>query len=136
MKLPALPAALLALTFAIAAGPAAGAADDSPNPSAESGQALDPAPDDRELTDFVNAFMRLVGVQHGYMMLMQHEPDPVRVEELRASAIADMEAAIKQDGLTVDRYNAIALAVRDDDALQERVESILQQLAADPSTVQ
>mgnify|MGYP000931479813 CR=1 FL=1 len=124
-----LPALLVAFGLALAAPAAMAAAEEPPAPSA----ALDPMPDDRELVDFVSAFVRLMGVQHGYMMLISQEPDPMRVEELKVRAVEDMEEAIRHDGMSVDRYNSIALAIREDTALQGRVEGIIEQMASDPS---
>jgi hypothetical protein len=138
MLFPALPVILVVLGVAfapLAVIKAEDRPDVSPNPQAatvEQGQ----IPDDRELTSFVSAFVRLMGVQHGYMMLISQEPDPMRVEQLKAQAVTDMEDAIQQDGMSVDRYNTIALAIREDPALQGRVEGILQQLASDPSAVE
>lgn len=128
MKFPALPAVLVGFALAVA-GPAAAAND----VAAVQGGSAGEVPDDRELNDFVAAFVRMIGVQHGYMMLLQQEPDEAKAQQLKESAIQDMEAAIEKDGMSVDRYNQIALAIRDDPALQGRVEGILQELASDPS---
>lgn len=124
--LPAVMAALLAV-----AAPAFAAVEDSgPAPQA---QAPTASPDDGELNAFVAAFVRLVGVQHGYMLMLRDENDPSRVEEIKQSALTDMKSAVEQDGLTVDRYNQIALSVRDDPSIRDKVETMLQQMAADPS---
>ncbi|MBC7953713.1 MAG: DUF4168 domain-containing protein [Rhodospirillaceae bacterium] len=125
-----LSAALVALAIAFAA-PAMAAGE--PVPGQQQGEAL---PDDGELSNFVAAFVRLIGVQHGYMMMLQDEQDPKRLESIKRNALDDMTAAVEQDGLSVDRYNHIALAVREDPNLQGRVEAILQQLASDPSAEQ
>lgn len=130
----ALTAVALAVTLAFTALPARAAAPDGSR--MVQAEALQPRPDDSELTNFVAAFVRLMGVQHGYMMLLQQEEDPTRVEELKEAAVTDMEAAIEQDGMSVDRYNSIALAIRDDPQLQNRVEGIIDQLAEDPSAVE
>jgi len=50
--------------------------------------------------------------------------------------MTDMKSAVEQDGLTVDRYNQIALSVRDDPALRDKVQTLLQQMAAGPSDEQ
>lgn len=89
-------------------------------------------PNDRELGNFVSAFVRLVGVHHGYLLLMRDEDDPGKLAQLRRSAVSDMKAAVEHDGLSIARYNQIAMAVRSNPDLQGRVEGILQQLAADP----
>lgn len=137
MSIPALPAAMMAFALAFAFALAPGPAMASPNyANPVQAEALQPPPDDSELSSFVSAFVRLMGVQHGYMMLLQQEEDPTRVEELKEQAITDMEAAIEQDGMSVERYNNIALAVRDDPQLQNRVEGIIDQLAADPSALE
>lgn len=128
MKLPALPAIMIGLCLGLA-GPASAATEPNPMLSAEpGGQDFG----DGELNHFVAAFVRMIGVQHGYMMMLQNEADPAKAEQLKASAITAMEDAIRKDGLSVDRYNQIALAVRDDPQLQGRVEGILQQLSTDP----
>lgn len=118
---------LLVLALAVS-NPAAAALE--PSTGDQSEQA---APDDGELSAFVAAFLRLVGVQHGYMMLMRDENDPARLQEIKQSALVDMKSAVERDGLSVDRYNQIALSVRDDPGVRDRVEGLLQQLAADPS---
>lgn len=130
---PLLSAAALALALALP-GPAAATLDPSSREQ-PSGERADrtAAPDDGELSAFVAAFMRLVGVQHGYMMLLRDESDPARLQEIKQSAMADMKNAVEQDGLTVDRYNQIAISVRDDPSVRDRVEGLLQQLANDPS---
>lgn len=117
--------ALLVAFGLVVAGPAFAATEANPAQTEEFA--------DRELNDFVAAFVRMIGVQHGYMMLLQNEADPGKADELKASALAAMEEAIQQDGMSVDRYNQIASAVRDDPELQGRVEGILQQLAEEPS---
>lgn len=124
-------AALTAAALAVAA-PARAALDEPGGvPHDQGGQAA--AVEDGELSAFVAAFLRLIGVQHGYMMLMRDENDPSRLEEIKRSALADMKSAVERDGLSVDRYNQIALTVRDDPAVRDRVEGMLQQLAAEPS---
>lgn len=117
----------LALALAVSS-PAAASTDTTAGQQAEQ-----TAPDDGELSAFVAAFLRLVGVQHGYMMLMRDENDPTRLEQIKQSAVADMKTAVERDGLSVDRYNQIALTVRDDPEVRGRVEGLLQQMAADPS---
>ncbi len=89
-------------------------------------------PSNTELADFVSTFMRLTGVRHGYLLMLRDEEDPARVEGIKQNAISDMTAVVEMNGLTIDRYNQIALAVRHDPTLQTRVEEILQQLAASP----
>lgn len=128
MKFPALPAVMVGLSLLVA-GPALAATESNPALSEEQ---ITQEFDDGELNDFVAAFVRMIGVQHGYMMMLQNEADPGKAEELKATALSAMEEAIQQDGLSVDRYNQIALAVRDDPQLQGRVEGILQQLAEEP----
>lgn len=123
------PLSAVLLVLALAVSPPAAAATDT-----TAGQRAEQAtPDDGELSAFVAAFLRLVGVQHGYMMLMRDENDPARLEEIKQSAVADMKTAVERDGLSVDRYNQIAVTVRDDPEVRGRVEGLLQQMAADPS---
>lgn len=129
-----LSAAVLAAALAVP-GPAAATLDQSARePGAEQAATPDAAtPDDSELSAFVAAFLRLIGVQHGYMMLMRDENDPAKLQEIKQSALTDMKSAVERDGLSVDRYNQIALSVRDDPSVRDRVEGLLQQMAADPS---
>jgi len=135
----ALPAALVAAMLALSAGvpgPAGAATEQTQaTPSEQQAPPGDQgaSPNDGELSNFVAAFVRLMGVQHGYMMLMQDEQDPAKLEQMKQSAVVDMTQAVEKDGLSVDRYNQIALAVRDDPELQGKVETILQQLAEAPS---
>lgn len=133
MKRSTLSAVLVALAAWFAA-PALAEGDDAARAAPTDRQlSQDAAPNDGELSNFVAAFLRLVGVQHGYMMMMRDEEDPTKLEAIKRNAIDDMTAAVEQDGMTVDRYNEIAVAVRDDPTLQGRVEEILQQLASEPS---
>ncbi|MBC7906584.1 MAG: DUF4168 domain-containing protein [Rhodospirillaceae bacterium] len=133
MKHHFLSAPLVALALAFTSPVLAAPSDPTPTQQSETTEAQ---PDDGELSNFVAAFVRLIGVQHGYMMIMQDEEDPNRLESIKRDALDDMTTAVEQDGLSVDRYNEIALAVRDDPNLQGRVEAILQQLASDPSAEQ
>jgi hypothetical protein len=138
-SMPAAPAALMAALLTVATGLALGPPVAAALPStvaaqdggAEQGaaEALTPPANDAELGSFVNAFVRLIGVQHGYLMLMQGEDDSSRLEQLRASAMQDMTAAVQKDGMSIDRYNQIAGALRTDTELQGRVEAMLEQLA-------
>jgi hypothetical protein len=127
-------AALFAVALAFAAQPAA--ADTAQPPTAPEedapNQALQPPADDGELASFVNAFVRLIGVQHGYMMMLQNEPDPGKRAEIKAGAYGDMKDAVERDGMSVARYNQIAEALRSDSGLQDRVQSMLQQMAQTP----
>lgn len=125
-----LTAAVTALIFSFAPGVLAAGEDSAPSPEAQAEAA---APGDGELSNFVAAFVRLIGVQHGYMVMMQEEDDPGRLAEMKRDAVTDMTSAVERDGMSVDRYNEIALAVRDDPELQGRVEAILQQMASDPA---
>ncbi len=129
MKHSVLSAVVMAASLAFAA-PAAANLDERDIVGTE--DSVTQSPDESELSDFVAAFVRLMGVQHGYMMLMQDEQSPERLEQMKHSAVADMTEAVEKDGLSVDRYNQIALAVRDSPELQGKVESILQQLAEAP----
>lgn len=128
---PAAALVALAMTFATPA-----MATGESIPGQQQGETLEATPDDGELSNFVAAFVRLIGVQHGYMLMLQDEQDPKRLDSIKRNALDDMTAAEEQDGLSVDRYNEIALAVRGDPDLQGRVEAILQQLATDPSAEQ
>ena len=92
------------------------------------------APDDRELTNFVSAFVRLIGVQHGYMMMMNDESDPERLAEMKRHAVEDMVSAVEKNGLSVERYNAIVIALKQDPEMQDRVASILHQMANTPDS--
>lgn len=123
----ALLAAALVLPLAV---PLPASAAREPDTGGQSAQA---APNDGELSAFVAAFLRLVGVQHGYMMLMRDENDPSRLEEIKQSALTDMKSAVERDGLSVTRYNEIALTVRDNPGVRGRVEGLLQQMASAPS---
>lgn len=120
------------MVVALALGPPAAAALEQPGPAAQERSAW-AAPNDGELSAFVAAFLRLIGVQHGYMMMMRDQNDPARLEDIKHSALVDMKSAVERDGLSVDRYNQIALSVRDDPGLRDRVEGMLQQLAAEPT---
>ena len=141
MPLPSLPA-LMTAAFAAFAAPAVAASlpqatADEPATRNAPGQAPDqqtltPPPDDTELGNFVAAFVRLVGVQHGYMVMMQNEADPSKVEEMKRHAMEDMTNAVQSQGMTIERYNAIATALESDPGLQNRVEAILRQMAAAP----
>lgn len=127
---PIFTALLLALPLAVAA-PAAATEPSAGNQPEQMAPAAN-APDDTELSAFVASFLRLIGVQHGYMMLMRDETDPARLEEIKHSALSDMKFAVERDGLSVARYNEIALTVRDDPDVRGRVEGLLQQMAATP----
>lgn len=136
MKLSLMSSVLVALVMACASPALAAAGDPAQTAPSQPGETLESSPDDGELSNFVAAFVRLIGVQHGYMMRLQDEEDPHRLDSIKRDALNEMTAAVEQDGLSVDRYNEIALAVRDDPDLQNRVEAILQQLASDPTTEQ
>lgn len=122
----------LLIAAALGLGSAASMPAAADAPPLVGGETLAPAPDDGELSRFVSAFLRLVGVQHGYLLMMRTEDDPVRLAEMKRHALEDMSAAVRQDGMTVERYNAIATALGHDSGLQGRVEAILQQMAVRP----
>lgn len=95
-------------------------------------QSLDPPANDTELSRFVDTFVNLVGLRHGAMMRLHAEADPDKQDEIKAEAFSAMTSTVEQHGLTVDRYNDIATALQNDAELQDRVGTLLQQLAEAP----
>lgn len=123
-------AAVLAVSVPVVAPAWANVGDGAAAPPEQAGPVN---PDDGELSAFVAAFLRLISVQHGTMMMMRRESDPHRLEQLRQNALVDMKAAVERDGMSVDRYTQIAVSLRDDPVLRDRIEGILQQMAAAPA---
>jgi hypothetical protein len=125
MRIAALLAALLLAPFLAVAS------------SESQAQLLDPPTNDSELSRFVDAFINLVGLRHGTMIRLHEEADPEKQNEIKSEALNAMTSTVEQHGLTVDRYNDIATALQNDSELQDRVGTLLQQMAeASPSAGQ
>jgi hypothetical protein len=85
------------------------------------------AASESEIDNFTKAAAKVMIIRRGYEPAMQAEEEDDRRDELQEQADAEMVQAVHQEGLSVERFNAIYLASLSDPDLRGR---ILQKLRA------
>ncbi len=76
---------------------------------------------DDELEKFAAVQQELEGIREEYGAKLENVEDPKKAQALQQEASETMTDAVKDEGLDVETYSTIAKAVRNDDALRQRV---------------
>jgi soluble lytic murein transglycosylase-like protein len=110
-------AALLTVTALAAAGLAAAPA------MAQSGseQPAQPSFSEQEIVAFATASLEVEDIAQEYGAQISEDTTAEQQQRLRAEASEEMRAAVRDEGLTVDRYNRIHEAAQMDQALAEDI---------------
>lgn len=96
-------------------------------PAAQPGAAGTPAEaanyqfNDQELEKFAAVQQELEVIREEYGAKLENVEDPKKAQSLQQEASETMTEAVTDEGLDVETYSTIAKAVRNDDALRQRV---------------
>jgi hypothetical protein len=81
---------------------------------------------DAELIRFANAMNAVGGIREQYSQRIQESADADEAQQLQQEAMDKMTTAVEDTGMTVDEYNSIATALRDDEQLLERLQNLVE----------
>lgn len=81
---------------------------------------------DAELIRFANAMSAVGGIREQYSQRIQESTDADEAQQLQQEAIDRMTTAVEDTGMTVDEYNSIATALRDDQQLMQRLQNLME----------
>jgi GTP1/Obg family GTP-binding protein len=79
---------------------------------------------DQQLQQFATAQAGISEVQEEFSAQLQQVEDPDKAQTLREQANEQMIQAVQDAGLDVESFNQIAMAVQNDQALQQRLSAI------------
>ncbi|HSN70477.1 MAG TPA: DUF4168 domain-containing protein, partial [Steroidobacteraceae bacterium] len=85
--------------------------------------------DEITLDRFADAFVAVNSAHQEYSQKIAAESDPATVEDLKTQAHARMLQSVRDQGLEIDEFNRIALALQNDAALQQRIAERLEDRA-------
>ncbi|MEQ4619314.1 MAG: DUF4168 domain-containing protein [Corticimicrobacter sp.] len=85
--------------------------------------AIDPS--DEQLEKYVGAARKIDAVAADYQPRLAGVTDPAERQALLREADGKMIALVERDGLSVDEYNGISVAVQQNPALRQRVVDML-----------
>lgn len=94
---------------------------DQPGAGTPPTQATDYQFDDQELEKFAGVQQKLEVIREEYGAKLENIEDPQKAQEIQEEASESMTEAVTDEGLDVETYSTIAKAVRNDDALRQRV---------------
>ena len=117
--------AALALATPVAAetaGRGSSAASTSPSPQSTPPTGVTEFTDE-ELRSFADASLRVEEIGSRWQPRISDAASEADEEQLREQAMNEMVEAVQRKGLSVDRYNRIALAVQSDPQIAETVQS-------------
>lgn len=120
----------LALTFAaLFALSGAAAAQGMPEPGSAGtpgmGAPASATVDDAKFDDFVEAFVAVQEINDELSGQLTEAPDPETAHELQQQAQQEMVVAIEEEGISVEEYNEIVMALRHDQELNQRLHQSL-----------
>ena len=102
----------------------------SPMASAQNTTGTEAMPAASEVTDeqvdaYVNARTRVEEIKAKYNARLDGSESAADMEDLQDSANTEMSVAVTTAGLSIEKYNEIALAVQSDPTLRERVKKAM-----------
>lgn len=121
-----LAAAAAMIAFAAPVGPgiaAQGSSTASSQPGPEPGRAAIKEFTDEELKSFAEASLQVERIGSKWNPRISDAGSKSDEEEMREQAMNEMVSAVQEKGLSVDRYNRIALAVQSDPDIARAVQS-------------
>jgi hypothetical protein len=81
---------------------------------------------DNELLRFADAMKAVGGIRQQYSQRIQESANADEAQQLQQEAMGKMTTAVEDTGMTVDEYNRIATALRDDEQLLERLRNLVE----------
>lgn len=82
---------------------------------------------DEQLDQFAEAALAVNQVGREYASRLQSVEDEAQAEQIRAEAQEAMVEAVREEGLSVDEYNAIYTAAENDDEVNAAIQALLQE---------
>lgn len=92
----------------------------------------DTAVTDAQLQKFADAYRSIVTLSQEYAPKIKAAADAAAAEAINVEAQAKMLAAVEGAGLSKDEYQSIAVQLKNDPALLQKVNDMLQRTAAAP----
>jgi hypothetical protein len=83
--------------------------------------------DQGQIESFASAAREVHQIRSKWQSRLQEPGNADKAQELQSQASAEMRSAVEQKGLSVETYNAIATAARQDPALAERIAKLMEQ---------
>jgi uncharacterized protein DUF4168 len=80
-----------------------------------------------QLESFASAVLQVREIRSKWQSRMQGAENAEKAQELQAQAATEMASAVEEKGLTVETYNAIATAARDNPELAVRIAKLIEQ---------
>ena len=124
-----IPAALL---FAVAFGAVGSAAGVAQAQSGATGAQGAPATaskfSEQDLHSYASAALKVETISKGAQAQMRNSKDVAATDDIQKKAQKDAVAAVKQQGLTVEKYNEIAVAMRSDPSVRDKVLDYVQKM--------
>jgi hypothetical protein len=80
-----------------------------------------------QIESFASAARQVSQIRSKWQSRLQEPGNADKVQELQTQASAEMRSAVEEKGLTVDTYNAIATAARQNPELAERITKLMEQ---------
>lgn len=118
----------MGLTTSVYAGEAAPQDQQAPQQGQGAAPAQEQVPtdfSDADIEKFVAAQDDLEGVRQEYSGKLEGTEDPDKAAELQQEASEKMVTIVQEEGLDVETYSNIALAVQSDPELREKVQSMM-----------
>jgi FtsZ-interacting cell division protein ZipA len=101
------------------------AQDAQPKQPQPSAQQVEPSQD--QLKSFASAALQVQEIRSKWQTRMQAADSDEKAQEFQTQASAEMVNAVKEKGLTVETYRAIATAARDNPELAGRIAKLMEQ---------
>jgi hypothetical protein len=101
------------------------AQDAQPKQQQPSTQQIEPSQD--QLKSFASAALQIQQIRSKWQTRMQAAESDEKAQEFQTQASAEMANAVKEKGLTVETYRAIATAARDNPELASRIAKLMEQ---------
>jgi hypothetical protein len=80
-----------------------------------------------QLESFASAVLQVREIRSRWQSRIQGADSAEKVKDLQTQATAEMVSAVEEKGLTVETYNAIATAARDNPELAGRIAKLMEQ---------
>lgn len=84
--------------------------------------------DDAELTTFVRTQLQISQLQQHYANILAQTPDAGQQQAIMQQANQEIMGILESEGLSLDRYNAIAEETQGNPELQQRLNNIMMSL--------
>ena len=101
------------------------AQDSPPQQSQPPTQQFEPSQD--QLASFASAVVQVQQIRSKWQTRMQDADSAEKTREFQTQATAEITSAVQEQGLTVETYNAIATAARDNPELVSRIVRLMEQ---------